>query len=86
MDGAEQSNAAWYYPHPSPGYEQIADHIAIYAWALDEVPVDNPGLQLSVERPFGPGEQLEAIDCRGLEDAREDPGIGTQKPQQQVAG
>lgn len=38
--GERQSNVAWYYPHPSAGYEDLVDHIAFYAWALDEVTVD----------------------------------------------
>lgn len=33
-------NVAWYYPDPSPGYEELAGHIAFYAWALDEATVD----------------------------------------------
>lgn len=39
-DGVRRSNAAWYYPHPSPGYEELANHIAFYAWGLDEATVD----------------------------------------------
>ncbi|MDZ4168165.1 MAG: DUF427 domain-containing protein [Coriobacteriia bacterium] len=40
IDGSNASNVAWYYPHPSPGYEELTDHIAFYAWALDEATVD----------------------------------------------
>lgn len=40
IDGEKRSNVAWYYPNPSPGYEDLADHIAFYAWALDEATVD----------------------------------------------
>ena len=40
VDGEKRANAAWYYPHPSPGYEELADHVAFYAWALDEATVD----------------------------------------------
>ena len=29
-------NIAWSYPDPSPGYEALRDHLAFYAWALDE--------------------------------------------------
>src|SRR5215207_11531812 len=29
-------NAGWSYPAPLPGFESIADHIAFYAWAVDE--------------------------------------------------
>ena len=35
-----RSNVAWYYPRPSPGYEELADHVAFYAWALDEATID----------------------------------------------
>ena len=40
VDGERRTNVAWYYPHPSPGYEELADHVAFYAWALDEATVD----------------------------------------------
>jgi uncharacterized protein (DUF427 family) len=62
-------NAAWYYPSPAPGYEDMANHVAFYPWALDEATVD--GVQVEpqpghfyggwitewVEGPFkgGPG-------------------------------
>lgn len=29
-------NAGWSYPNPSPGYEAIRDHVAFYAWRVDE--------------------------------------------------
>jgi len=34
-------NAAWYYPHPSPGYEAIRDHIAFYPARVDACFVDD---------------------------------------------
>ena len=40
VDDERRSNIAWHYPHPSAGYEDLADHIAFYAWALDEVTFD----------------------------------------------
>lgn len=40
VQGRRVNNAAWYYPNPSPGYEELADHVAFYAWALDEATVD----------------------------------------------
>jgi len=40
VDGVVQADVAWYYPEPSPGYEQIAGYIAFYAWAFDEVTLD----------------------------------------------
>jgi uncharacterized protein (DUF427 family) len=39
-DDVRRSNVAWYYPDPSPGYEELTDHIAFYAWAFDEATVD----------------------------------------------
>jgi hypothetical protein len=35
---AEQ--AAWYYPDPMPGYEVLADRIAVYPAAMDACEVD----------------------------------------------
>ncbi len=40
VEGKKQSNVAWYYPQPSPGYEPIAGLIAFYAWVFDEATVD----------------------------------------------
>lgn len=40
VDGVKRPNVAWYYPHPAPGYEALANHVAFYAWALDEATVD----------------------------------------------
>lgn len=40
VDGVKQANVAWYYPRPSAGYEELANHVAFYAWALDEATVD----------------------------------------------
>jgi uncharacterized protein (DUF427 family) len=40
VDSEERSNVAWYYPHPSAGYEELANRVAFYAWALDEATVD----------------------------------------------
>lgn len=34
------SRAAWYYPHPKARYSLIADHVALYAGAMDECLVD----------------------------------------------
>lgn len=36
VPGHEVPNAAWSYEHPRPGYEAITDHLAFYAWAVDE--------------------------------------------------
>jgi uncharacterized protein (DUF427 family) len=32
----EVVNIAWSYPEPNPGYEAIRDHLAFYAWQVDE--------------------------------------------------
>jgi uncharacterized protein (DUF427 family) len=31
--------AAWYYPNPSPGYEELADRVAVYPSAMDSCEV-----------------------------------------------
>lgn len=33
--GRHEADAAWYYPQPSPGYEQLAGHIAFYPARMD---------------------------------------------------
>lgn len=40
VDGVKRNNVAWYYPEPLPGYEELANYVAFYAWALDEATVD----------------------------------------------
>ncbi len=32
--------AAWNYPTPAPGYEELADRVAVYAGAMDACTVD----------------------------------------------
>jgi uncharacterized protein (DUF427 family) len=32
----DRTSAAWSYPAPLPGFEAIRDHLAFYAWAVDE--------------------------------------------------
>ena len=34
------SSAAWTYPRPSPGFEALTDHVALYPGRVDEVTVD----------------------------------------------
>lgn len=34
-EGRTASRAAWYYPTPSPGFEVLADHVALYAGLTD---------------------------------------------------
>ena len=38
--GQTAARAAWGYPQPSPGFEGLADRVAIYAGAMDECTVD----------------------------------------------
>lgn len=37
---AAAERSAWYYPNPSPGFEQLVDHVAVYPAAMDSVTVD----------------------------------------------
>ncbi|MGB7962801.1 MAG: DUF427 domain-containing protein [Propionicimonas sp.] len=38
--GRTACGAAWYYPTPSPGFAALANHVALYAGAMDECVVD----------------------------------------------
>jgi uncharacterized protein (DUF427 family) len=38
--GRVEKDAAWCYPHPSPGFEVIANHVAFYPARMDECTVD----------------------------------------------
>lgn len=53
VDGARQSNVAWYYPRPLAGYEELADHVAFYAWALAEATVDGEQVTPQPGRFYG---------------------------------
>ncbi|MDP2401637.1 MAG: DUF427 domain-containing protein, partial [Actinomycetota bacterium] len=46
-------NAGWYYPHPSPGYEILADHIAFYPALMDECTVDGEVVKPQPGRFYG---------------------------------
>lgn len=37
--------AAWFYPDPSPGFEALRDHVALYAGRMDLVTVDGEVVQ-----------------------------------------
>lgn len=37
---ATAERAAWYYPTPSPGYEQLVDRVALYPGLMDSCEVD----------------------------------------------
>jgi uncharacterized protein (DUF427 family) len=32
--------AAWGYPHPTPPYARLVDHVALYSWAMEACTVD----------------------------------------------
>lgn len=38
--GRTAPRSAWFYPTPSPGFQALADHVALYAGAMDECLVD----------------------------------------------
>ena len=40
VDEVVERDAAWAYPHPSPGYESLVDHLAIYPERVDACTVD----------------------------------------------
>ena len=44
----EIPDIAWSYPDPNPGYEEIRDHLAFYAWKVDEAWV---GDELATPQP-----------------------------------
>lgn len=35
VDGRRFKVVAWTYPHPSPGYEELRDHVAFYSGRVD---------------------------------------------------
>ena len=39
--GRTAPRAGWAYPRPSPGYEALVDHVAIYPGLMDRVTVDD---------------------------------------------
>jgi uncharacterized protein (DUF427 family) len=43
--GRVASAAAWYYPNPSPGFEALAGHVAVYAGRVDGCFVDGRRVQ-----------------------------------------
>ena len=48
LPGRTIPNVAWSYPRPNPGYELIRDHLAFYAWRVDEAWV---GDELATPQP-----------------------------------
>ena len=42
--------AAWNYPHPSPGFEALADRVAVYAQQMDDCTVDG---EVVIPQPGG---------------------------------
>jgi uncharacterized protein (DUF427 family) len=41
VDGARVERAAWTFPNPRPGFEELAGRVAFYAQSLDECSVDD---------------------------------------------
>ena len=39
VGGRVAPGAAWYYPNPSPGFEALVDHVALYAGRMDRCQV-----------------------------------------------
>jgi uncharacterized protein (DUF427 family) len=48
--GEEMPNAAWAYPHPTPAFAHMADHVAFYCSMMDECWVGN---ELATPQPGG---------------------------------
>jgi uncharacterized protein (DUF427 family) len=44
-NGRVSANAAWFYPRPSPGYEQLAGCVAFYPGRVDACFVDDEQVQ-----------------------------------------
>lgn len=38
--GVVARRAAWFYPHPTPAFAALVDHVAVYAGAMDRCTVD----------------------------------------------
>ncbi len=45
VNGKSVSNGAWYYPHPSKGYESLANYVAFYPGKMDACYVDGERVQ-----------------------------------------
>jgi uncharacterized protein (DUF427 family) len=41
VDGKHVAQAAWFYPHPTPDFQPIANYIAFYPGKMDECLVDD---------------------------------------------
>ena len=48
--GQVRERAAWSYPHPSSGFDALADRVAVYAGAMDRCTVDG---EVVVPQPGG---------------------------------
>ena len=48
-----EKDAAWYYPHPAPGFEMIANHVAFYPARMDECTVDGERVQAQAGGFYG---------------------------------
>ena len=53
VDGKRSDNAAWSYPAPSPGFADIAGHLAFYASRVDECWVGDERVQAQAGDFYG---------------------------------
>lgn len=47
------SSAAWYYPHPSPGFEALANYVAFYPGRMEACYVDDEQVQAQAGDFYG---------------------------------
>lgn len=48
-----RAQAAWNYPHPSPGYDTLADRVALYPASMDACTVDGITVEAQPGRFYG---------------------------------
>jgi uncharacterized protein (DUF427 family) len=53
VDGERLSRVAWWYPEPNRGFEELADHVAIYPGRVDRATVDGEVVQAQAGDFYG---------------------------------
>ncbi len=53
VDGTSVPDVAWSYPHPTPAFEPITDHLAFYPQRVDECWVDDERVQANAGGFYG---------------------------------
>jgi len=53
VDGQTESDVAWSYPTPTPGFESIRDHIAVYPSRMEACYVDDERVQAQAGSFYG---------------------------------